>query len=74
MSEGAGGKVLKWWKPKCKRLHECPYGLGEADPSQMSKRRMKMKMLVTQSCPTLCDPLDCSPQAPLSTEFSRQEY
>ena len=23
---------------------------------------MKMKMLVTQSCPTLCDTIDCSPQ------------
>ena len=22
----------------------------------------------------LCDPMDCSPQAPLSTGFSRQEY
>ena len=27
-----------------------------------------------QSCPTLCDPMDSSPQAPLSTGFSRQEY
>ena len=30
---------------------------------------------VTQSCPTLCNPVDCSPhQAPLSMGFSRQEY
>jgi len=29
---------------------------------------------VAQSCPTLCDPMDCSPQAPPSMEFSRQEY
>ena len=29
-------------------------------------------MLVTQSHLTLCDPTDC--QAPLSMEFSRQEY
>ena len=28
---------------------------------------------VTQSCLTLCDPIDCSYQAPLSTEFFRQE-
>ena len=35
---------------------------------------MKVKVLVTQSRPTLCDPMDCSRQAPLSTEFSRQEY
>ena len=27
-----------------------------------------------QSCPTLCDPIDGSPQAPLSLGFSRQEY
>ena len=33
-----------------------------------------MKVLVAQLCPTLCDPMDCSPQAPLSMELSRQEY
>ena len=27
-----------------------------------------------QSCPTLCDPMDCSPLALLSRGFSRQEY
>ena len=27
-----------------------------------------------QSCPTLCDPMNCSLQAPLSMGFSRQEY
>ena len=27
-----------------------------------------------QSCPTLCNPVDSSPQAPLSLGFSRQEY
>ena len=26
------------------------------------------------SCLTLCDPMNCSRQAPLSLEFSRQEY
>ena len=30
-------------------------------------------ILATQSCPTLCDPMDCSHQAPLSMGFSRQE-
>ena len=29
---------------------------------------------VTQSCPTLCDPMDYSLQTPLSMGFSRQEY
>ena len=27
-----------------------------------------------QSCPTVCDPTDGSPLAPLSPGFSRQEY
>ena len=30
--------------------------------------------LVTQSCPTLCDPMDIARLAPLSMQFSRQEY
>ena len=29
---------------------------------------------VTQLWPTLCDPMGCSPPAPLSVGFSRQEY
>ena len=29
---------------------------------------------VAQLCPTLCDPIDCSHQAPPSMGFSRQEY
>ena len=29
---------------------------------------------VAQSSPTLCDPMDCSYQAPLSMGFSRQQY
>ena len=35
---------------------------------------LKVKVLVAQSCPTLCNPMDCNPPAPLSMEFSRQEY
>ena len=35
---------------------------------------MTVKVLVTQSCPTVCDPMDRSPQAPPSMGFSRQEY
>ena len=37
-----------------------------------SARGKKVKVLVTRSCPTLCDPMDCS-QVPLSMGFSRQE-
>ena len=33
-----------------------------------------MKVLVTQLNPTLCNPMDCSYQAPLSMRFSRQKY
>ena len=29
---------------------------------------------VAQSCPTLCDPVDCSLPGPLSMGLSRQEY
>ena len=29
---------------------------------------------VTQSCPTLSDPMDCSPPGSSDMEFSRQEY
>ena len=35
---------------------------------------LKLKLLVTQSCPTLCDPMDCSPPGSSDMEFSRQEY
>ena len=31
-------------------------------------------LIVAQSCPTLCDPQTIAHQAPLSMEFSRQEY
>ena len=34
----------------------------------------KVKMLVAQSCPTLCNPWTVARQAPLSIAFSRQEY
>ena len=33
-----------------------------------------MCVLVAQLCPTLCDPRTVAHQAPLSMEFSRQEY
>ena len=39
---------------------------------------ISVKVLVPQSCPTFCDPMDWDPwvarQATLSMEFSRQEY
>ena len=33
-----------------------------------------MPATLLQSCPTLCNPVDCTHQAPLSMRFSRQEY
>ena len=33
-----------------------------------------MKEFVARSCLTLCDPMDCSPPAPLSMGFPRQEH
>ena len=35
---------------------------------------MVNKCVCVLSCLNLCDPKDCSPLAPLSMEFSRQEY
>ena len=34
----------------------------------------KVKVLVAQLCLTLCDPMTVARQAPLYTEFSKQEY
>ena len=34
----------------------------------------KVKALAAQSCPTFCNPMDCSRQAPLSMGVSRQEH
>ena len=36
--------------------------------------RFLLCMLVTQLCPTLCDPWPVARQAPLSMESPRQEY
>ena len=33
-----------------------------------------MKVLVAQSCPTLCDSMNLARQSPLSMGFSKQEY
>ena len=36
--------------------------------------KVVVKVLVAQLCPILCNPMDCSQQAPLSMGFPRQEY
>ena len=38
------------------------------------RREISLLSMHAHLCPTLCDPMDCSPQTPLSMEFFRQEY
>ena len=40
----------------------------------LSLLKGSVKVLVAHLCPTFCDPTDYSLQAPLSMEFSREEY
>ena len=40
----------------------------------MEELKSEVKVLVVQSCPTLCNAMDCSLQTPLSMKFSSQEY
>ena len=40
----------------------------------MYNKHCRWCCLVAKSCPTLCDPMDYSPPAPMSVEFSRQDY
>ena len=39
-----------------------------------TSQEFKMKVLVTQSCPTLCDPMDCSPPGSSVRGILQQEY
>ena len=55
--------------------------LGEPEawsPSSLKEKNLlshvAWAVLALQSCLTLWDPMDCSPPAPLSVAFSRQEY
>ena len=43
--------------------------------TEKKKHNMRVvKVKVALSCLTLCNPINCSPQAPLSMVFSRQEH
>ena len=42
--------------------------------SNMRQKPCILQALVIQSCWTLCNPMDCSHQAPLPIRFFRQEY
>ena len=49
--------------------------LNKADhPQSKHAPFLCVVVLVTQSSPTLCNPMDWAHQAPLFMEFSRQEY
>ena len=37
------------------------YNVVLVSATQQCESNMKVKVLVTQSCPALCDPMDCSP-------------
>ena len=55
----------------CKlRLSVCPVLWRLVMINNTDERKWK----VAQSCPTLCDPMACSPPGLLSVGFSRQEY
>ena len=59
------------WESRITARHACwPFLIFYFKFSQSALFRV----LVAQSCPTLCNPVDCSSPAPLSMEFSRQEY
>ena len=59
--------------PLCPHLHRCKIQ-GYRGPTIFIVLKVKVKMLVAQSCPTLCDPIDYSLPAPRSLGFPRQEY
>ena len=48
--------------------------LGPYDDTHKSVQELVVCCLVAKSCLTPCDPVDCSPQAPLSMRFPRQDY
>ena len=41
---------------------------------QIIRYESERKVTVTQSCPTLCNPMDCSLPGSSAMDFSRQEY
>ena len=66
---------LQVWKHKYKTCTEMTKGkqVPNEDDFKYHQKHLYMKVLVAQSCPTLCNLMDCS--APGSSmEFSRQEY
>ena len=48
--------------------------MGRKESDMTEQLNKKVKVLVTQSCLTLCDPMDCSLSGSSVHGFSRQEY
>ena len=79
VSEGGQGRpdypLNHWWPgPWCHRAAGVRGGVGEAVsqwyPGFMEKKYMH-GCSVTRSCPTLCDPMDCSPPGSSVHEISQ---
>ena len=66
-SQSQVSEKLQGGKRKVERLR-----IGPSLYSHKAHLLIRAKSL--QSCPTLCNPVDCSLQAPLSKGLSRQEY
>ena len=66
-------QLLFSWAPKSLRMLTAAMKLKDSC-SLEEKLWHTYVCSVAQSCLTLWDPMDCSPQASLSMEFSRQEY
>ena len=52
----------------------CVNPLSVTPTLPMRTALLQVLCALAQSCLTLCDSMDCSCQAPLSMEFSRQDY
>ena len=74
-------RALPLFSPCSSVLHPEARVLTRAPRSQCYRRHWphlhsvgSCRCLVPQSCPTLCNPMDCSPLGPLTMGFPRQEY
>ena len=86
VAAAAAAKSLQSCRTPCNPIDSSPPGspvpgilqartLEWAAISFSSAWKWKVKSEVAQSCPTVCDPMDCvAQQAPPSMAFSRQEY
>ena len=77
-----------WWQDKeyieCEADAIIQVGLIQVDAAGIERRILEeylcvcvcvyVCVCVLKLCPTLCDPMDCSHQAPLYMGYSRQEY